>query len=176
MSEAERKVRRRLPAGAAEAIAGLSGSQLRTLLLGVARDRAGQVRPADLVRRWRQDRFVRPAAADPRAVSRAEARLWELLPLDVYGTQLSPVVPLGTVTAVAPLGQAHRHRDAISEAISRRPPPNVERTGNSPAADDTDRLHSAAIPSSATVSHRSTVAASWCRIDQSTCRRLMCAQ
>ncbi|WP_030442696.1 hypothetical protein [Actinoplanes subtropicus] len=105
MSEAERKVWRRLPAGAAEAIAGLSGSQLQTLLLAVARDRAGRVRPADLVRRWRQDRFVRPAAADPRAVSRAEARLWELLPPDVYGTQLSPVVPLGTVTAVAPLSQ-----------------------------------------------------------------------
>ena len=105
MSQAEHRVWRRLPAGAAEAIAGLSGSELQTLLLSVARDRAGAVRPADLVRRWRQDRFVRPAAADPRAVSRAEARLWELLPLDVYGTQLSPVVPLGTVTAVAPLSQ-----------------------------------------------------------------------
>ena len=105
MSPAEQKIWRALPAGAAEAIAGLSGSQLQTLLLSVARDRAAQVRPADLVRRWRQDRFVRPAAADPRRVSRAEARLWELLPADVYGTQLSPVVPLGTVTAVAPLSQ-----------------------------------------------------------------------
>jgi hypothetical protein len=71
MSEAERKVWRRMPDGAAEAIAGLSGSELQTLLLSVARDRAGGVRPADLVWRWRQDRFVRPAAADPRAVSRA---------------------------------------------------------------------------------------------------------
>ena len=105
MSDAERKVWRRLPAGAAEAIAGLSGSDLQTLLLSVARDRAGRVRPADVVRRWRQDRFVRPAAADPRAVSRAEARLWQLLPPEVSGVQLSPVVPLGTVTAVAPLSQ-----------------------------------------------------------------------
>ena len=105
MSPAEQKIWRALPAGAAEAIAGLSGSQLQTLLLSVARDRAAQVRPADLVRRWRQDRFVRPAATDPRAVSEAESRLWALLPDDVDRVQLSPVVPLGTCTAVAPQSQ-----------------------------------------------------------------------
>src|SRR3954466_5282859 len=63
MSEAERRVWRRLPGGAAEAIAGLSGSQLQALLLWVPGDGAGAVRPADRGRRWRQDRFVRPAAA-----------------------------------------------------------------------------------------------------------------
>ena len=105
MSDAERRIRARLPAGAAEAIAALPGSDLQTLLMAVARDRAGRVRPADLLRRWRQDRLVRPAATDPRALSRLEARLWELLPHDVDGVQLSPVVPLGTCTAVAPQSQ-----------------------------------------------------------------------
>jgi hypothetical protein len=105
MSDAERRVWSRMPAGAAEAIAGLSGSQLQTLLMPVMRERAGRARPADLLRRWREDRFVRPAAADPRRVSRVEAGLWELLDHDVYGVQLSPVTPLGTCTAVSPTSQ-----------------------------------------------------------------------
>ncbi|MFI5892149.1 hypothetical protein ACIA5D_18780 [Actinoplanes sp. NPDC051513] len=105
MSDAERRVWSRMPAGAAEAIAGLSGSQLQTLLMPVMRERAARARPADLLRRWREDRFVRPAAADAREVSRVEARLWELLGDDVYGVQLSPVTPLGTCTVVSPTSQ-----------------------------------------------------------------------
>ncbi|PZF86568.1 hypothetical protein C1I99_28835, partial [Micromonospora deserti] len=63
MDEAERRVWARLPAGTRAALGGLTPAELRTLLLGVARDRAAAVRPADVVRRWRADRFTRPAAA-----------------------------------------------------------------------------------------------------------------
>ena len=63
------------------------------------------MRPADLVRRWREDRFVRPAAADPRRLAIVEARIWELLPTEFHGVELSPVVPLGTCSAVAPVAQ-----------------------------------------------------------------------
>lgn len=104
-SDAERRVWSRLPDGTAEAMRGLSGSDLQTLLLAVARDRATRVRPPDLLRRWRQDRLVRPAAADPRAVGEVEGRLWAMLPPEVRGVQLSPVVPLGTCSAVAPQSQ-----------------------------------------------------------------------
>lgn len=95
----------RLPAGTRAALAGLSGADLRTLLLGVAQDRAAAVRPPDVVRRWREDRFVRPAHADPRDLARVEARMWQLLPADVSGVELSPVVPVGTCSAVAPVSQ-----------------------------------------------------------------------
>jgi hypothetical protein len=105
MSDAEQRLWARLPAGTADAIAGLSGSELQTLLMPLMRERAARVRPADLLRRWREDRFVRPATADPRQVARAEARLWSLLPDDVHAVQLSPVVPLGTCTAVTPTSQ-----------------------------------------------------------------------
>ena len=83
----------------------LSPTDLQSLLLGVARTRAGRVTPARVLRRWRQDRFVRPASQDPRALVRVEARLWEMLPESFVGVELSPVAPLGTCSAVATVDQ-----------------------------------------------------------------------
>ncbi|MFG1873007.1 hypothetical protein [Micromonospora arborensis] len=102
---AERRVWAAMPAGTRDALASLPGADLRTLLLTVARDRAATVRPTDVVRRWREDRFVRPATADPRVLARVEARMWQLLPADVSGVELPPVVPIGTSSAVAPVSQ-----------------------------------------------------------------------
>ena len=104
--QAGERVWQALPAGTREALTrDLPPADLRTLLLAVSRARAGQVTPADVMRRWQQDRFTRPAAADPRRVAAVEARLWQLLPDDFTGIELSPVAPLGTCTAVAPLSQ-----------------------------------------------------------------------
>ncbi|MEV6596903.1 hypothetical protein AB0M36_08585 [Actinoplanes sp. NPDC051346] len=105
MSTAEQRVWAHLPEGTREALAKLPGTDLQTLLLSVARARAATVKPADLMRRWREDRFVRPAACDPRAVAAVEARIWQLLPAEFDGVELSPVVPLGTCSAVAPVSQ-----------------------------------------------------------------------
>lgn len=85
----------------------LDPSDLHSLLMSVSRTRAAGVTPARLMQRWQHDRFVRPAASDPRAVWRIEARLWELLPAGFDGVDLSPVTPLGTCSAVAPVDQ-HR--------------------------------------------------------------------
>jgi hypothetical protein len=105
-SDAERRVWDRLPGGAREPLTtGLSQADLTALLLGVARRRAAAVAPGRLLRRWTEDRFVRPADVDPRVLARIEARMWELLPAEVDGVELSPVVPLGACTAVAPLSQ-----------------------------------------------------------------------
>jgi hypothetical protein len=83
----------------------LSQADLQTLLLDVTRQRAAAVTSAGLMRRWRQDRYVTPSASDPRAVSRTEARLWELLPAEFTGIELSPVTPLGTCAALGPVSQ-----------------------------------------------------------------------
>jgi len=85
----------------------LSPTDLQTLLLDVSRTRAGQVRLARLLRRWREDRFVRPSGADPRALARLCARFWELLPQSFAGVALSPVTPLGTCSVLATVDQ-HR--------------------------------------------------------------------
>jgi len=84
---------------------GLSPTDFQTLLLAVARARASAVTPARLTRRWAEDAFVQPAASDPRAVWKTEARLWELLPPSFAGVDLSPLTPLGTCSAVAPVDQ-----------------------------------------------------------------------
>ncbi|MDQ7905856.1 hypothetical protein RB614_15160 [Phytohabitans sp. ZYX-F-186] len=105
MNDAERRVWSRLPEGTRESLARLSASDLQTFLLSVARMRASRVRPPDLLRRWREDRFVRPAPSDPRTLAALEARMWRLLPADVAGVELSPVVPLGTCAAVTPQSQ-----------------------------------------------------------------------
>lgn len=122
--EAERRVLRELPAGAMEALErDLSPTDLSTLLLAVARARSASVRPSDLLRRWREDRFVRPSAVDPRELSNLEARIWRLLPADVSGVELSPVAPLGTSAAVSAISQNRvvstvRGTEVVSDSTS----------------------------------------------------------
>jgi hypothetical protein len=103
--DAQRRVWAKLPAGTREALAALSPTDLQTLLLSLAQLRAAKVRPADVLRRWREDRFVRPSTSDPRVVAAVEARLWDRLPPEFDAVDLSPVVPIGTCTSVAPVSQ-----------------------------------------------------------------------
>jgi hypothetical protein len=105
---AERRVWGAVAAGTRHELeTGLAPTDLQTLLMAVARARAERVTAARVLQRWRQDRFVRPAAADPRRLARLEARLWQLLPDRFAGVDLSPVAPLGTCSALAPVDQ-HR--------------------------------------------------------------------
>jgi hypothetical protein len=95
-----------MPDGAREELAaGLPSTDLQSLLIDVAAARAARVGPADLVARWRRDRFVQPSNCDPRRVSAIEVGLWQLLPNMFVGVELSPVAPLGSCTAVAPISQ-----------------------------------------------------------------------
>jgi hypothetical protein len=122
--QAAERVWRALPAGARAALEhGLPPTDLQTLLIAVARARAGRATPADVLRRWRADRFVRPAASDPRRLAAVEARLWQLLPGEFTGIELSPVAPLGTCSAVAPVSQNRavttaRNTDVVSDSTN----------------------------------------------------------
>ena len=103
---ATRRVWMKMPAGAREMLGhGVSPTDLQTLLLSVVRERAESVTPAELLRRWQSDRFVRPAQSDPRWMSQVEARMWSLVPRSFEGVELSPVAPLGTSAALAHLSQ-----------------------------------------------------------------------
>ena len=97
----------------------LSPTDLQTLLLDLVRTRAGRVDPARLVRRWTDDRFVTPAAVDPRRHAALVARAWALLPSEFVGVELAPVTPLGTCAAVAEVDQ-HRIVSTVrgSEVLS----------------------------------------------------------
>jgi len=83
----------------------LSGSDLVTLLLAAFRTRAGFLTPADVLRRYAEDRFVAPAPAGFRRLRRAEDLLLAAIP-DAYELlALAPVTPLGTHSAVAGVNQ-----------------------------------------------------------------------
>jgi hypothetical protein len=86
---------------------GLAPTDLQTLLMAVARVRAGKVSAARVLRRWGEDRFVRPSVSDPRLLAQIEAVLWRLLPDRFVGVDLSPVAPLGICSALGPVDQ-HR--------------------------------------------------------------------
>jgi hypothetical protein len=83
----------------------LGPGELQSLLMDVSQRRAADVTPGRLAERWTADRFVRVAGCDPRRVSPIEARLWELLPGEFDGIDLSPVTPLGTSSALGPVSQ-----------------------------------------------------------------------
>jgi hypothetical protein len=84
---------------------GLNPADLRSLLMAVSQRRAATVTPARLMGQWESDRYVRAAGCDPRLVWRLESRLWDLLPPEFTGVDLSPVAPLGTSSAMAPVSQ-----------------------------------------------------------------------
>src|SRR5712692_4591185 len=83
----------------------LSGADLTTLLLEVFRRRAGQLRPADVLRRYLADRFVGPAQSGFAALRRAQDVMLAELPGGFELLTLAPVVPLGTHSAVAAVDQ-----------------------------------------------------------------------
>jgi hypothetical protein len=121
---AAERVWRGLPGAAREALErGLSPTDLQTLLISVAGARAARVTAADVMRRWREDRFVQPAGSDPRLTAAVEARLWQLLPAGFTGIDLSPVVPLATCHAVAPVSQNRvvataRNTEVVSDSTN----------------------------------------------------------
>jgi hypothetical protein len=79
----------------------LSGADLTSLLLEVMRQRARRVGPADVLRQYRTDRFVGAAGFDLRDLRRVEDAMFSALPADFDVLTLSPVVPLGTHSAVS---------------------------------------------------------------------------
>jgi len=79
----------------------LSGADLTTLLLEVFRRRAERMSPADVMRRYRTDRFVAPGQVKAPALRRAEDVMLGALPPGFEVLTLAPVLPLGAHTAAA---------------------------------------------------------------------------
>jgi hypothetical protein len=79
----------------------LSGADLTSLLLEVMRRRAARVTPADVMRQYREDRFVAPSELDLRELRRVEDVMLRALPDGFDVLTLAPVVPLGAHSAVA---------------------------------------------------------------------------
>jgi hypothetical protein len=79
----------------------MSGADLTTLLLEVFRRRAHRRSPVEVMRSYRADRFVSPAATDFGALRRAEDALLSALPGGFEVLTLAPLLPLAAHSAVA---------------------------------------------------------------------------
>src|SRR5215469_2928362 len=88
-----------------ERLASLSGSDFTTLMLEVARRRAGAQTPVTVLRRYRSDRFVQPGSLPWHRVRRAEDLLAAGLPAEYEVLTLAPLAPLGTHSALGPVSQ-----------------------------------------------------------------------
>jgi hypothetical protein len=86
-------------------LAALSGSDFTSVMLEVVKRRAARETPASVLRRYRHDRFVRPAAAPWRSISRAADLLVGCLPEDFEVVTLAPLVPLGTHSVLGTVSQ-----------------------------------------------------------------------
>ena len=86
-------------------LAALSGSDFTSLMLEVARRRAGTQTPARVIRRYRSDRFARPSDTPWLALRQAEDTLASKLPAEFELLTLAPLVPLGTHSALGPVSQ-----------------------------------------------------------------------
>jgi hypothetical protein len=83
----------------------LSGTDLTALLLAVMRRRASARTPAEVLRRYSEDRFTEPAGTPFYSLRRVEDALLSALPGGVEMVTLPPVVPLGAHSTVATVDQ-----------------------------------------------------------------------
>lgn len=74
----------------------ISGADLASLLMEVARTRAASVEPRTVIGRHEQDRFTRPSPIDLRAIRRAEEALLSSMPEQFDQIMISPLVPFAT--------------------------------------------------------------------------------
>jgi hypothetical protein len=88
-----------------DVLAGLPGADLTTLLLEVMRRRAGRLSAPDVLRRYREDRFVTPAQVPFRRLRAAEDAALSALPDGFEVLTLAPVAPLGTHSVLGPVNQ-----------------------------------------------------------------------
>jgi len=88
-----------------ERLADLPASELSTVLLEVARARASGVAPVDVQRRYRSDRFSRPAPVPFRALREVEDLFIEAVPANARWVVTSPLAVFGVHAALGHVSQ-----------------------------------------------------------------------
>ncbi|UVI29227.1 hypothetical protein [Paenibacillus spongiae] len=102
----------------------ISGSDLNTLLLKLFNEKINQSSPGDLLKRYRENRFVHPAKVDPLQLKQLEMDVLKVaLNHGVSPIQLSPVAPLGCASVVGTVDQnkvisALRGTEVVSDATN----------------------------------------------------------
>lgn len=89
-----------------ESLKALSPSELNSLMLEVYRTTAEDMTPAQLLKSYDRNRFVKPAGMSPLKMLRLELEVYEIAESRCYiPIELSPVAPLGACSAMAKVSQ-----------------------------------------------------------------------
>lgn len=101
----------------------LGPTDLQSLLLEVYRQRSRRRTPADVLSDYETNRFVKPSTSSPQRLLELEQLFLSELPSGVAAMELSPVCPLGTVSAVASVDQnwavaTARNTEVISDTTN----------------------------------------------------------
>ncbi len=101
----------------------LSATDLQSLLLDVYRVRSSRIQPSALLMDYASNRFVQPSALSPISLLRWEQVAFAHLPPEFRPIALSPVCPLRTNSAVAPVNQdwavaTARNTEVVSDSTN----------------------------------------------------------
>ncbi len=101
----------------------LTPTDLQSLLLEVYRVRSARSRPADILRSYESDRFVRPSSLSPDRLLAWEQIAFSSLPPEFEPMVLSPVCPLGASSAIASVDQnwavaTARNTEVVSDSTN----------------------------------------------------------
>jgi hypothetical protein len=101
----------------------LSLSELQSVLLDIYRKKLSLLGPGDVMRDYRQNRFVRRSAVPPRHFLRFDRAAHDLLPEDFECLELPPLAPLGTCSLLAPVHQNNvvttlRHCEVLADTTN----------------------------------------------------------
>jgi hypothetical protein len=83
----------------------VSPTDLQSLLLEVYNRRAASLTPADVLRQYRDNRFVKTAGISPAQTMEFDSLAFSILPQGFQPLELSPVCPLGACSALGPVDQ-----------------------------------------------------------------------
>ncbi len=83
----------------------ISPTDLQSLLLEVYNRRAAALTPADVLRQYRDNRFVKTSGISPAQAMEFDSLAFSLLPQGFQPLELSPVCPLGACSALGPVDQ-----------------------------------------------------------------------
>jgi hypothetical protein len=102
----------------------ISGSDLNTLLLAVFREKTKAASAADLLKRYQENRFVKPAEVNPLQMKQLELDILNIAREHSFApVQLSPIAPLGSCSIVAAADQnkiisALRGTEVVADATN----------------------------------------------------------
>jgi hypothetical protein len=101
----------------------LSPTDLQSLLLEVYRVRSRRIQPSTVLSDYASNRFVQPSAISPTSLLKWEQIAFSHLPQGFQPIALSPVCPLGTNSAVAPVDQnwavaTARNTEVVSDSTN----------------------------------------------------------